>query len=444
MNMRKSAGLILVFIFFAACMIVTMPASASTDEAENTWVSKAPIHVARTYLGAAVVGGKIYAIGGYNGSGDLGTNEEYDPVTDTWVFKASMPVPSSGFATAVYEGKIYCIGGEMNQVYDPASDSWENKTAMPTSRTYMRANVVGGKIYLIGGTVPDNKSIPGFRNLSANEVYDPATDTWTTKTPIPNATTISASVTVGNKIYVIGREAVSSFDNLNQIYDPQTDRWTLGSTPPRGELDTAGATTGVYAPERIYFCYGTRFYDPIKDSVGDFADIPTGRFDMAVAVLNDKLYTIGGFTVTWEMMSPSDTTVTYKDAVEEYTPYGYGTVPPVVHLVSLENNKTHVGAEVDLNFTVNKPVAWIGYSLDGQDNVTITGNTTVTGLASGVHNVTVYAKDQFENMGNSETVFFSVTEPFPTVPVAAGVTVAVAVSLGLLIYFKKRKHATTI
>ena len=438
--MRKSVGLVLVFIFFVACMIATMPASASVDEAENTWVSKAPIQVARTYLGAAVVGGKIYAIGGYVGSGDLGTNEEYDPVTDTWVFKVSMPVPSSGFATAVYEGKIYCIGGGMNQVYDPANDSWENKTAMPTSRTNMRANVVGGKIYLIGGTVPDNKSISGFRNLSVNEVYDPATDTWITKASMPNATSTSASVTVDNKIYIIGRESVSSLDGLTQIYDPETDSWTMGSPPPPAELVAAGATTGVYAPKRIYFCYGSRFYDPINDSWGDFDDIPTYRLGMAVAVLNDKLYAIGGSQITLKSIISYDYKLTYKDTVEEYTPYGYGTIPPAVHVTSIENNKTYVGAEVDLNFTVNKPVAWISYSLDGQDNVTITGNTTILGLAGGLHNITVYAKDEFDNTGDSETIFFSVTEPFPTTwAVAAIVPLAIA-CIGSLVYFKKRRR----
>ena len=438
--MRKGVGLVIVFVFLAACMIITMPTSASAEETENTWMSKTPMHVARDNLGVAVVGGKIYAIGGYDSSGDLGTNEEYDPVTDTWVFKASMLVPSSGFATAVYEGKIYCIGGRMNQVYDPANDLWENKTAMPTSRSFMKAHVVGGKIYLIGGTVPDNMSILGFRNLAVNEAYDPATDSWITKTPMPNTTGASASATVDNKIYIIGREAVSSLNNLNQMYDPQTDSWNRGSPPPPSELVAAGATTSVYAPERIYFCYGSLFYDPVNDSWGAIADVPTGRFGMAVAVLNDKLYAIGGSQVMGEWVVGYNYKVTYKDTVEEYTPYGYGTVPPAVHVISLENNKTYSGTAIDLNFTVNKPVTWLGYSLDGQDNVTINGNTTVTGLAGGLHNVTVYAKDSFENMGNSETIFFSAAEPFPTTWAIASIIPLAIACLGLLIYFKKRRH----
>jgi len=73
--------------------------------------------------------------------------------------------------------------------------------------------------------------------------------------------------------------------------------------------------------------------------------------------------------------------------------------------------------------------------------VTVAGNTTLTELSFGLHNVTVYAEDTFGNVGASETVWFSVAEPFPAVPVAAASAVAVAiVGAGLLVYFKKRKH----
>ena len=77
------------------------------------WASKASMQVARSGLGVAVVNGKIYAIGGADGSsaGFSSTNEEYDPTTDTWAFKAPMPTPRSDFGITVYENKIYCIGG---------------------------------------------------------------------------------------------------------------------------------------------------------------------------------------------------------------------------------------------------------------------------------------------------------------------------------------------
>ena len=104
-------------------------------------------------------------------------------------------------------------------------------------------------------------------------------------------------------------------------------------------------------------------------------------------------------------------------------------------------------SSVPLLFTVDKQVNWTGYSRDGQDNITVTGNTTISGLSNGLHNITVYAKDEFENMGVSETFYFTIAvpepepEPFPTIPVAVASAAVVAVVItGLLVYFKKRKR----
>jgi len=77
--------------------------------------------------------------------------------------------------------------------------------------------------------------------------------------------------------------------------------------------------------------------------------------------------------------------------------------------------------------------------------MTIAGSTTLTGLSDGSHNLTVYANDTAGNTGASETIHFSIktqpSKPFPTalVATASGASAAV-VCLGLLVYFKKRKH----
>ncbi len=119
--------------------------------------------------------------------------------------------------------------------------------------------------------------------------------------------------------------------------------------------------------------------------------------------------------------------------------------PPQIKAASIlilsPQNKTYTTTDVPLNFTLSESVEWIRYSLDAQDNVTIYGNTTLTELSNGLHNVTVYAKDIAGNIGVSETINFSVKVPFPTeiVAVASGASVAV-IGACFLVYFKKRKH----
>lgn len=414
----------------------------------------------RVTVGAAAVKGKIYAIGG---NGDYhNTNEMYDPTTDTWETKAPLLTSRKSFGIAVYQDKIYVMGGVTgytenthsyiisgeNEIYDPATDTWENKTSMPTRRYGIGANVVEGKIYVIGG-----KNASGWID-GVNEVYDPAADTWTTKAPIPTRVSFYASAVVDNKIYVIGGYNGSVYVDLTQIYDPETDTWSNGAPIPFPATGMgAGATTGVWAPKRIYVIgaiqpYGkadqggnvvivdnvqNQIYDPEKDAWSTGAALPITRILFGVAVVDDVLYAIGG---TNSMMLSSY--ITFGDN-QQYTPYGYGTIPPVVSVASPEN-KNYTAGNVSLAFAVNKPALWMGYSLDGQDNVTVTGNTTLSGLSSGLHTITVYAKDSFENTGASETITFNIEEPFPTVLVAVVAVAVAAGSVGVLVYFRKRQH----
>jgi hypothetical protein len=111
MCMRKAGALLISLFLAASCLIVAKPAFSSTDFTENTWVSKTPLHEARSNLGAAVVNGKIYAIGGImltyqdnlrTESKEVGINEEYDPATNTWTLKKPMPGSLSDFAKAVF------------------------------------------------------------------------------------------------------------------------------------------------------------------------------------------------------------------------------------------------------------------------------------------------------------------------------------------------------
>jgi hypothetical protein len=118
------------------------------------------------------------------------------------------------------------------------------------------------------------------------------------------------------------------------------------------------------------------------------------------------------------------------------------TTPPSISVLSLENRRFN-SSDVPLNFGVDEPFEKASYVLDGQQNVTITGNTTLTGLPNGDHNVTIYAIDEAGNTGVSETIYFSidVPEPFPTaMVVAVSVAIIALVGVGLLVYFKKRKH----
>ena len=125
------------------------------------------------------------------------------------------------------------------------------------------------------------------------------------------------------------------------------------------------------------------------------------------------------------------------------TNFTIDTVAPNISLLSPETNVYNM-SNLPLNFTVNELVSQVTYSLDGQTNVTIFGNTTLANLPYGEHNVTVYGWDEAGNVGASEIIIFNVAkppEPFPTalVATASGISFTI-IAAGLLVYFKKRKH----
>jgi hypothetical protein len=114
------------------------------------------------------------------------------------------------------------------------------------------------------------------------------------------------------------------------------------------------------------------------------------------------------------------------------------STPPIVQVVSLEN-KSFSTSNVVLDFKANETLAKSMYSLDGQNNVTISGNSTLSNLPNGLHNITVYVWDVAGNVGVSETASFKV-EAFPYITVTAILAVIVVSVSVTLVYFKKRKH----
>jgi hypothetical protein len=89
-------------------------------------------------------------------------------------------------------------------------------------------------------------------------------------------------------------------------------------------------------------------------------------------------------------------------------------VLPNIEVLSPEN-KTYAVTDVPLSLTVSEATFWIGYSLDGQMNVTVGDNTTLVGLSDGVHTITVYANDTAGNVGRSVSVYFTINALPPNI-----------------------------
>ena len=240
----------------------------------------------------------------------------------TWESGSGMPTPRAFLSSAVFKGKIYVFGGysgirgndpvyeNTNQEYDPATDTWKTKSSMSTCKGSTCACTVGDKIYVIGGW---NYLLTntGFKTV---EIYDPATDTWSTGTNMPTARKARfAAAVVNDKIYAIGGGLLGQAMSTVEEYDPVTDTWTTkADMPTKRCLLSASVVDG-----KIYAIGGAisairptvEEYDPATDTWTTKADMPTQRKGLSTSVVNGKIYAIGGW--------PGSTTSTI---VEEYDP----------------------------------------------------------------------------------------------------------------------------
>jgi N-acetylneuraminic acid mutarotase len=429
---------VFLFILFA-CLIFgsfsgVFSAVLAVDLIDNSWNAVAPMSQARDYLGVVAFNGMVYAIGGrqplqigplvYTDK-PIDVNERYDPVSDTWVTLKAMPTPRSDFAIVAYQGKIYCIGGRtsdewgrdvvcsVNEVYDIATNSWSTKKSLPVNGGSMHAQVVDGKIYVLNSTLM--------------YMYDSVADSWIQKTGAACSEREIATAVVDDKLLLtsnIYESSTSVNSGWNGIlsYDPKTDVWSEKQASGGGSV-AAGVTTGVYAPKKVYFIsrYGyNRIYDPVSNtwSTGETM-VKSGvtLTGFGVAVVDDILYVIGGHN-GYDSMYPGEPT----NKNMQYTPSGHSKAipdkPPVITILS-PTNQTYYDSNVDLTFTVNKAVVKMYGCLDNKENVTITGNTTLQRVATGTHTITVYAEDKQGNIAASQTVTFTITttnNPNPTNP----------------------------
>lgn len=281
---------------------------------EDKWLTGyTDMPTARHAIGGAVVGGKIYAIGGNTLSDSSSNkNECYDPATDTWAVKTDMSVERTYPYTAAVGGKIHVMGGSLladmrqdHYIYDVAGNSWTTGANFPRKSTYSNNSAVtlDGKIYCIGGFYYPSSNSP------YNDLYDPATDTWAAKTDIPTARRHNGVQTVGGKIYSIGGQS-SSTSKKNECYDPSANTWST-----KTDMPTAKTAFGSEVVDGVIYCIGDKAqnneaYDPATDTWTAKTDIPSDRWFTLAKQVGGIIYVIGGYT---------DATHAHK-TVEAYVP----------------------------------------------------------------------------------------------------------------------------
>ena len=259
--------------------------------------------------------------------------------------------------------------------------------------------------------------------------YFPKWETYTVNTIIVHKT---LNLTDGvHRIAVFAHHSDGTIESImyrsitvnSTLPDPYASFTPVAVSPVNQTTYNVGEVPLIYTiDEEILWSY---YYVDFHDDLSYFAG------NMTLYSLSDGQHMLYLYVVT--KTGPHQQEYSTSQRIFFYV----NTTPPKVSNLSV--NSADSGNRL-LSFTVDEEASWVGYSLDNQANVTVVDEAVLRDLPFGSHNVAVYAEDSAGNMGASETLFFTIEEPFPTIMVIAPITSAAFISVGLLIYFKKRKN----
>ena len=249
----------------------------------------------------------------FDGSG----SHDPDGGTYGWEVLANMSVPRMDLAAAAIRQNIYAMGGYLGdegcprgapelvvntvEIYDASQNLWSDGTLMPHNRTSPGAATVSGKIYAIGGAKDVNIMPPGVSGL--NEEYDPVTDEWKTKAAMLTPRAEFGVAVVDDRIFTIGgfyfpEMGLRKSVNITEVYDPETDSWTVESPMPTSRSNLALAVLD----RKIYAIGGSgapgvvEIYDVDTDTWTRGTDIPFNLTSRGITaeVLGGRIYVMGG------------------------------------------------------------------------------------------------------------------------------------------------------
>jgi N-acetylneuraminic acid mutarotase len=318
---------------FATLAALTIAQAGPAAAQEGKWRMGKPLPQPLGEIVGAVVDNKWYVMGGYDGANvqPQGVVTVYDPASDSWTMKKNMLVPAHHAAAVALNGKIYVFGGFVGRPgakgwgpianaleYDPVADSWKELAPMPTPRGSAQAVAVDGKIYVIGGALANIPGKPGTEPLWVGvpqivtgtvEEYDPATNTWRKRPPMPTGRNHFLAAAVDGKIYAINGRLGASFVTMSDVtdlveeFDPKTDIWRYVGRSPTRRGDVAGGvyngkiyvTGGEYEnPQGKVTFWAFEAYDPKTNSWQVLPHIQIARHGFAAAFLGNDLHAAGG------------------------------------------------------------------------------------------------------------------------------------------------------
>uniref|UniRef100_A0A8C8J314 Kelch-like protein 3 n=1 Tax=Oncorhynchus tshawytscha TaxID=74940 RepID=A0A8C8J314_ONCTS len=208
------------------------------DGVRDQWTTVPSMQERRSTLGSAVLGDLLYAVGASTGA------QAYNYKTNEWMFVAPMNTRRSSVGVGVVDGKLYAVGGydgasrqclSTVEEYNPVSNQWGYMADMSTRRSGAGVGVLSGQLYAAGGH-------DGPLVRKSVEVYDPPSNTWKQVCDMNMCRRNAGVCAINGLLYVIGGDDGSCNLSSVEYYNPATDKWSLIPTNMSNGRSYAGVS----------------------------------------------------------------------------------------------------------------------------------------------------------------------------------------------------------
>jgi hypothetical protein len=285
----------------------------NTAQASGTWQPARDLNEARASHAATLLSdGTVLVTGGSRlGAGSLASAEWYDLSSDVWTSVEAMATRRDlHTATLLAGGLVLVAGGETDgvplassELYDPATGSWRSTGSMLTARYSHTATLLSSGLVLVAGGCCDSGQ-PPLTSLHSAELYDPATETWSTTGSLVTARNSHTATALndgtvlvaGGLFYRTGTTASA------ERFDPASGTWSV-----TGVLNDARAShaAGLLNDGTVLVAGGTpggccsglhsaELYDPVAGTWSRTGPMQDGRRLFSGAVLGDGTFLVAG------------------------------------------------------------------------------------------------------------------------------------------------------
>ena len=267
------------------------------------WKPITNARVARDAAATTQTDGTIWIFGGVRNDGAVTAKHEgYDPAIDEWKGGDDLPVPVQHAMAVTWQGNPIVLGGwkgtgpnkaATDQVWRVVNSRWVEQPHMLQPRAAAAAAVVGDRLIVTGG-VDSNGAL-----LDTTEVFDG--NSWTLGAPIPTPRQMLAGASDGKLMYAVGGTSGDSDLTMVEAYDPTAKTWT--SLPPlptaRSDLGVAitdGRLVAVGGVSGGQVLKSVSVFDLTTKAWAGLPDMAAARHGMAVDSVEKSVYAIGGST----------------------------------------------------------------------------------------------------------------------------------------------------